>query len=138
MKGLLAFHSHLEAFLFRERPRGLVAGAGFSSFRTPPLVCRALQAHGYILSAVAFELERNFAGGSGEQSMISAHADIAAGVELGAALTHQNVAADDALAAELLHAETPAGRITAVARRTASFLMSHRTCSKTCFRRPKD
>ena len=45
--------------------------------------------------------------------------------ELGAALTHDDVAGDDGLAAIFLHAETPPGGVAAVARRTARFLMSH-------------
>jgi hypothetical protein len=46
-------------------------------------------------------------------------------MELGAALTHENVARDNDLSAELLDAEPLTGTVAAVARRTACFLVSH-------------
>src|SRR3546814_4252016 len=51
--------------------------------------------------------------------------DVAARVELGAALAHQDVAGQHALAAELLHAETASGGIAPVARAAACLLMCH-------------
>jgi hypothetical protein len=42
----------------------------------------------------------------GEESMVHAHADIKAGVPLRPTLANDDIAADDALAAELLDAET--------------------------------
>src|SRR3546814_11714821 len=50
---------------------------------------------------------------------------VAARVELGAALLHQDVAGQHALAAELLHAETASGGIAPVARAAACLLMCH-------------
>jgi hypothetical protein len=44
--------------------------------------------------------------GKREQRVILAYADVATGVPLGAALTHENVAAQNCLAAKLLHAKT--------------------------------
>eukprot|EP01035_Chromulina_nebulosa_P032284 gene32284-43118_t len=52
-------------------------------------------------------VERHAAAGKREQGMVLADADIAARIELRPALTHENVARNDGLAAELLHAEEP-------------------------------
>src|SRR3546814_5969238 len=52
--------------------------------------------------------------GGGEDSVVAAHADIGAGMELGAALAHQDVAGDDGFAAELLHAEALSAGVAAV------------------------
>src|SRR6266705_1172487 len=60
-----------------------------------------------------------------KQRVILAHPDIAAGMPLGAALAHENIAGDGALAAEQLHAKSPARRVAAVARRSACLLVSH-------------
>jgi hypothetical protein len=62
--------------------------------------------------------------------MVYAHADVASGVNFGAALTDDDVAGDHVLPAKLLHAEAAAVRIAPVARRTARFLMSHDENSK--------
>src|SRR3546814_19917436 len=62
-----------------------------------------------------------------EQRVILADADIAARIEFGAALAHDDVARNGDFAAELLHAETTACRIATVARRTACFFMCHRS-----------
>merc|ERR1712173_311299 len=64
--------------------------------------------------------------GKREQGVVLAHADIGTRIELGAALAHDDVAGDDVLAAELLHAKATTGRITTVTRRTACFFMCHR------------
>src|SRR5262249_8960378 len=60
-------------------------------------------------------MEADAAVGRGEQGMVAAHADIAAGMHLGAALADQDVAGDHGLAAVLLDPEAPAGSIAAVA-----------------------
>src|SRR5262249_49454336 len=49
-----------------------------------------------------------------EQRVIGAHADTIARMPLGAALAHDDIAGDDALAAGLLHAEAAPGRVAAV------------------------
>jgi hypothetical protein len=67
--------------------------------------------------------------------MVDANADIAAGMEFGAALANKNHAADDILAAELLDAETTPGRIAAVSRRTACLFMGHNLSSGSGARR---
>src|SRR6185312_3833922 len=59
--------------------------------------------------------------------MVLAHADILAGIELGAALAHDHVAARNGFAAEQLHAQHLGVGIATVARRTASFLVCHTT-----------
>src|SRR5262245_62391163 len=60
-----------------------------------------------------------------EQGVVLADADVVAGVPFGAALTDDDVAGKNALAARLLDAEAPAGRIAAVARGAACFLVCH-------------
>src|SRR5439155_27327755 len=59
------------------------------------------------------------------QRVVAAHADPVAGMELGAALAHDDVAGNHDLAAELLDAEPPAGAVAAVARGAACLLMRH-------------
>ena len=53
--------------------------------------------------------------GGGEQGVVAADADILAGIHLGAALADDDVARQDLLAAEALHAQALAVRIAAVA-----------------------
>ena len=84
-----------------------------------------------------FTFERHGPGGGGEQRMIGADADIAAGMEFRAALSHDYHAADDLFAAEFLDAETAPVQIAAVARRTACLLMGHVTRSKSNAARKK-
>src|SRR6266851_778581 len=60
-----------------------------------------------------------------EQRVILPHADPLAGMELGAALPHDDVAGDDDLAAEFLDPEPPPGAVATVARRAACFFMRH-------------
>jgi len=69
------------------------------------------------LASVAFSLKSDFARRSGEQRMIRAKANISPGVKLGSSLAYKNHAANNLLAAELFHAQTPTSRIAAVARR---------------------
>src|SRR5262245_38872340 len=75
--------------------------------------------------AAAALAERHDAVGGGEQRVVAADADIVTGVHLGAALTDQDVAREDLLAAEALHTQPLALRIAAVTRRAACFLMCH-------------
>ena len=65
------------------------------------------------------------AGFQREQRVVAAHADPLAGMKLGAALPHDDVAGNDDLAAEFLDAEPPSGAVAAVARRAARFLVCH-------------
>src|SRR5690606_23921184 len=60
-----------------------------------------------------------------EKRMVFAHADIGAGVPLGPALTHDDVAGEHGLATELLHAKALGFGIATVTRRTTSFLVCH-------------
>ncbi len=57
--------------------------------------------------------------------MVASHADAFAGMKLGAALAHDDVARDDDLAAEFLDAEPPSGAVATVAGRTARLFMCH-------------
>jgi hypothetical protein len=83
------------------------------------------------LAPVAFSLKSDFAGGGGEQSMVRAKADITTRVKFGSSLAYKNHAADNLLAAELFHAQTPTGRIAPVARGTACLFVSHNLRSET-------
>src|SRR6478672_10590667 len=69
--------------------------------------------------------ERDLTGGKCKKGMVLAHADVAAGMPLGSALTHDDVAGEDSLSTELLHAEALALTVAAVAGRAACFLMCH-------------
>src|SRR5580704_10042616 len=60
-----------------------------------------------------------------EQRVIAPHADLAAGMKLGAALADDDVAGDDDLAAEFFDAEPAAAAVAPVAGRAACFLMRH-------------
>ena len=59
---------------------------------------------------------------SGKNRVVDADPNARAGMPLGAALTHNNVAGDNGFAAELLDAETAASGIAAIAGRTPAFL----------------
>src|SRR5687767_8477259 len=69
--------------------------------------------------------KRDGAGGQRKQGVILADADILARIIFGAALAHDDVAGEDRLAAELLHAKPLALGVAAVAGRAACFLMCH-------------
>src|SRR5688572_3084539 len=80
---------------------------------------------GYVGAAFGFGIERDATIDFGEQGVVLADPDILAGVPLGAALAHDNVAAAAGFAAEQLHAEALTARVAPVARRSASFLVGH-------------
>jgi hypothetical protein len=54
-----------------------------------------------------------------KQGVILAHADIVAGIEFGAALTNNDIAGQNLLAAKLLYAKAAAVGIATIARRAA-------------------
>src|SRR5262245_44891564 len=58
-----------------------------------------------------------------EQREVAAHAHAGPGVHLGADLAHDDVAGDDALAAENLHATALAAAVTAVLAASLTFLV---------------
>src|ERR1700734_3670820 len=76
-------------------------------------------------AALVARAELHIAVSGGEQRVVLAHADIFAGIELGAALAHDDVAGRNDLAAEKLHAEPLARAVAPVARGAAGFLMRH-------------
>src|SRR3954454_22588119 len=84
--------------------------------------CRRLDRDVGALAALA---EADLALGHGVDRVVAAHADVGAGVPFRAALADDDVARDDPLAAVLLDAEPLAGRVAAVARATAGFLVCH-------------
>src|ERR1700757_1719843 len=81
--------------------------------------------HRHIGAVVALGDEFHGAVDRGEEGMVTTHAHVLAGPELGAALTNEDVAGEHLLAAELLDAETAAGGVAPVARGAARFLVSH-------------
>ena len=70
-------------------------------------------------------VEGDLALDGGEDRMILANADIAAGMIFGAALAQDDIARHDDRAAEFLHAEALAGAVAPVAGTAACFLMCH-------------
>src|SRR5690606_15449610 len=89
------------------------------------LFCGRKNRHVTTAATLGGEFDR--AGGGGEQGVVAAEADVVTRVEGGAALTHEDVAGQNVLAAELLHAEALGMRVATVARRTTGFLVSHRS-----------
>src|SRR5215471_469906 len=104
---------------------GSMGAGGRTLFRR--LLCRSLRHrdHRYVGAALGFGLELHFSIGQCEQRVILAYAHVLAGVPLGAALARKDIAGEHHLAAEQFHAQAPARRIAAVARRTTCFLVSH-------------
>ena len=116
--------------IFRERPRGSSPKRGS---RVAPRFILTLGARtDTYWRPSPFRSKATSPDGGGEQRMIRAHADIATGVKFGPSLADKNDAADDVLAAELLHAETPAAGIAPVARRAACLFVSHVFAPKAC------
>src|SRR5262249_43555481 len=76
-------------------------------------------------AASGFRAELNATIDLCEQRVIRANADVPAGMPLGTALTHDDIAGDAAFAAEQLHAEALARRVAPVARGAACFFVSH-------------
>src|SRR5262249_31047978 len=72
--------------------------------------------YGYDRAAIGFGTKLDAAFDLGEESMVSAHADIKAGVPGRAALTRDDVAGNDMLTTERLDSEPLARRITSVSR----------------------
>src|SRR5690348_7418238 len=79
----------------------------------------------HVFAAELAVAECDAAVGKCKERVVLADADIAARVPLGAALAHDDVAGEDSLSAELLHAEALALTVAAVAGRAACFLMCH-------------
>jgi len=75
--------------------------------------------------AVAFKLHN--ACGKCKEGIITPDTDIEAGMKLCAALPHKNIAGEDHLTAEALHAEALGITIAAVPGTSAAFFMSHAT-----------
>ena len=80
---------------------------------------------GIDIHPTATVVKANFAVHEGEDGVVAAETDVLAGQELGAALADDDVAGDDGLAAEFLHAEAFAGAIAPVLDGSLTFLMSH-------------
>src|SRR5262245_3255978 len=87
--------------------------------------CLRHRKDGYEHAAFGFGVEFHATIGEREQRVVLADTDVAAGMPLGAALARENIAGDDALAAEQLDAEALRIRVAPVARRSACLLVSH-------------
>src|SRR3546814_470116 len=105
-----------------------------------PLICfvcsrerrvglRLRREHRYERATGLAVVELHMAVGGGEQGVILAHADVLAGMHLGAALADDDIARNDGLAAELLDAEALGLGVATVARGAASFFVCHETVS---------
>ena len=77
-----------------------------------------------LLAVLAHALEMNLTGGESEEGIIAANTDIGAGMDLGAALAHQDVAGEDKLAVGALDAKARGFAVASVLGRTDTFLMS--------------
>src|SRR5207237_1675621 len=118
--GARAVYAHLKQPT--KKVRGVPAPPGFANprdrlfgrLRRRFLVPLGHDRDVFASAAAAAELHRAVHGG--EDRVVAAHADIGAGVKLGAALAHDDVAGQDDLAAEFLDAEPFAGAVAAVAR----------------------
>ena len=75
------------------------------------------------VDATAFAVEINRAGLQRKERPVPSGAHVLAGVPLGAALTDENIASDDWLAAELLDAQTLGIRVATVAGGALTFVM---------------
>src|SRR5881394_1546133 len=111
-------------------PRALWAANFLAAYVFSRLFCRDLDRrihghHGHEGTALVAGLERDLAVAECKQGMVLAHADAFAGIELGAALAHDHIAARHGFAAEQLDAQHFGIGIATVARGTAGFLMRH-------------
>src|SRR5688572_21209990 len=86
---------------------------------------RRVHVDAHELAAQLAVAERDAAVRKRKEGVVLAHADAGTWIIFGAALAHDDVAGEDILAAELLHAEPLALGVAAVAGRTACFLMCH-------------
>ena len=131
----MAFCLISKYLIFRERPRGLVAEAGFSS-------CSPLYSERLIVRTDTYWRPSPFRSKATSPAAVAnkvwsvPRPTFRPGVKFGSSLAYKNHAANNLLAAELLHAQTPASRIAAVARRTACLFVSHNLRSETCCGRP--
>jgi hypothetical protein len=76
-------------------------------------------------ATLALGVETHFPVDEREEGVVLAEANIGARMEFRTALTDEDVAGDNVLTAELLHAKATAGRITTVTRGAACFFMGH-------------
>src|SRR3954447_18172560 len=81
--------------------------------------------HVHLDLALRAGAEGDHAVGGGEQGVVAADAYIGARIHLGAALADQDVAGENLLTAEALHAQALAVGIAAVARGAACFFVCH-------------
>ena len=108
-----------------KQKRGMARHPPFARARARYSAATARRDHRHVRAAAAAGTEPDLTLDEREQRVVAPHADVVAGVPAGAALPDDDVAGDDVLAAELLHAEPLARRIAAVARAAAGLLVRH-------------
>jgi hypothetical protein len=77
------------------------------------------------IHAATFAVKLHFAIDERKERVITAHADVDAGMNFGAALANDDVASDNRLTAEFLHAETFTAGIATVLDGALSFFVGH-------------
>ena len=80
---------------------------------------------GIDVNAPIAAVKADVAVGKGEEGVVASHADIVAGVELGAALADEDGSGEDELSAVPLHPKTLAVAVATVACRSLTFFMCH-------------
>src|ERR1700742_1741508 len=86
---------------------------------------RSLRHHGHVGATLEAGLERDMTVAEREKRMVLAHAYAFAGMEFGAALAHDHIAAGHGFTAEQLDAQHFGIAVATIARRTACFLVCH-------------
>src|SRR5436853_7265081 len=86
-------------------PSGLNTASSHFTRAWPSLFGSPLWSHGNVDAALALGVELNRALDHCEDRVVPADANARARVPLGAPLTHEDIAGDDVLAAEVLHTE---------------------------------
>ncbi len=120
----------MDFFLGRTSGEGVTAGAGY--LRVTIVLGMYLFFHSGLLSVnanpppvVADRFKFNHAVNRGEEGMVSAHADITAGMNLGAALAYQDGTGVDYLTGIFLDAQHLGFAIAAITIRAACLFMRH-------------
>ena len=98
----------------------------------------SVRVNGNLFSVFAHTLEFHGAVDEGEQRIVLASADVVAGMILGAALTHENVACQHELPVRALGTESLRRAFTSVVGRTGTFLMSEQLDLYKYFTLPPD
>src|SRR5918994_4382370 len=102
--------AHLPAVSYSQAPQGRWTGGSLR-----PLLRRLRRHHRHEGAATLGNIKTNRATDLGKYRVIAAHAHTVARMHCRATLADEDVAGDDGLAAEFLHAKTAAGGVATVA-----------------------